>query len=185
MVWIESITSSAGGPLSAMVVRMSRTEVAAASWTGASPSPSRTRAQPHLVGRFLARDIDDALPPPTPAWPRPGAAGSTCRCPDRRRPASPSRRRSRRRSPGRTRRSRSTAAAGSADGSASSPTSSIARPPLDRSCSRRKGRDHRRYPGPACSTRRIRRTAPASATRPSRRPGRHIGSWAWPSRHAV
>ena len=40
MVWIESITSSAGGAAFS-VVRMSRTEVAAASCTGASPSPSR------------------------------------------------------------------------------------------------------------------------------------------------
>ena len=42
MVWIESITSSAGGSPSPSVVRMSRTEVAAASRTGALPSPSRT-----------------------------------------------------------------------------------------------------------------------------------------------
>ena len=41
MVWIESITSSAGGSAST-VVKMSRTEVAAASSTGALPSPSRT-----------------------------------------------------------------------------------------------------------------------------------------------
>ena len=41
IVWIESITSSAGGAPIDSVVRISRTDVAAASCTGALPSPSR------------------------------------------------------------------------------------------------------------------------------------------------
>jgi hypothetical protein len=41
MVWIESMMRSAGGVPIDRVVRMSRTEVAAASRTGACPSPSR------------------------------------------------------------------------------------------------------------------------------------------------
>ena len=41
MVWIESITTRAGGADSPSVVKMSRTEVAAASRSGAAPSPSR------------------------------------------------------------------------------------------------------------------------------------------------
>ena len=41
IVWIESITSSASGRPLPRVVRMSRTEVAEASRTGASPSPRR------------------------------------------------------------------------------------------------------------------------------------------------
>jgi hypothetical protein len=44
----------------ASVVRMSRTEVAAASCSGASASPSRAGAQPHLPGRLLAADVDSA-----------------------------------------------------------------------------------------------------------------------------
>ena len=42
MVWIESMTSNAGGSPSPIVVKMSRTDVAAANRTGARPSPSRT-----------------------------------------------------------------------------------------------------------------------------------------------
>jgi hypothetical protein len=41
-----------------MVVRMSRTEVAAASFSGACPSPGGG-PKPHLVGRFLARNVGD------------------------------------------------------------------------------------------------------------------------------
>ena len=48
------------------------------------------RAQPDLRHRLFARDIDDALAANWRAPPRPAAAGSTCRCPDRRRPARPS-----------------------------------------------------------------------------------------------
>jgi hypothetical protein len=41
MVWIESMITKAGGAPSPSVVNMSRTEVAAASWTGAEPRPRR------------------------------------------------------------------------------------------------------------------------------------------------
>ena len=120
------------------VVRMSRTEVAAASWTGASAEPEPHRAQPHLVGRFLARDIDDALPVERQLAPRPGAAGSTCRSPDRRRPASPTRRRSRRRSRGRTRRSRSAAARAARPRRRARPARPPARRSTDRAAPRRR-----------------------------------------------
>ena len=42
MVWIESITTSLGASGRSSVATMSRTMVAAASWTGASPTPSRS-----------------------------------------------------------------------------------------------------------------------------------------------
>ena len=41
IVWMESITTSAGGGIVANVVRMSRTDVADASNKGALPNPSR------------------------------------------------------------------------------------------------------------------------------------------------
>ena len=91
------------------------------------------RAQPHLLGRFLARDIDDVRCPRSPAAPRPGAAGSTCRCRDRRRPASPIPATM----PPPIARSNSAMPLGSRSGSAagvSSPTSGISRPPPCRLC---------------------------------------------------
>ena len=93
---------------------MSRTLVAAASCTGASRDAEPLGAQPHLVERFLARDIGGtppACPMPRRAPQRPAAAGSICRCRDRRRPAAPSPAPGRRRRPGRTRRCRSAGAA--------------------------------------------------------------------------
>ena len=98
------------------------------------------RAQPHLLGRFLARDIDDLACPRSRAAPRPGAATSTCRCRDRRRPASPIRRRSRRRSRGRIRRGRSAAARAAPPAFRARPAGSRGRRPADcawrRRCSR-------------------------------------------------
>ncbi len=133
MVWMESITSSAGGSPVAQ-----RGQDVAHRCRRRQPhrrlaKPEPDRAQPHLLGRFLARDIDDAAARARPARPRPAAAGSTCRCRDRRRPASPIPARSRRRSPGRTRRSRSAAARASAT-ALSRPTSAIVRPPPWRLC---------------------------------------------------
>ena len=60
------------------------------------------------------------------------------------------------------------------------PARSPARRPAD--CAwRQRCSTPRRFPGPACSTRRSRRIAPASGAAPTRRPGTHIGISAWPS----
>ncbi len=115
MVWIESITTTCGR---FGVVEggddVAHRLVAAASCTGAAGDAEPRRPQPHLVERFLARDIGaierrcrSCL---RPAPPSPAAARSICRCRDRRRSAAPSPAPCRRRRPGRTRRCRSCAA---------------------------------------------------------------------------
>ena len=60
MVWIESITSSAGGSMRAE----RRQDIAHAGFAGRAAhrrvgQPQPPGAQPHLIGGFLARDIDD------------------------------------------------------------------------------------------------------------------------------
>ena len=62
IVWIESITSKAGGAPFPMVVNMSRTEVAAANCTGASPSPSR-RARKRTWSTASSPEIYATLSP--------------------------------------------------------------------------------------------------------------------------
>ena len=62
MVWIESITSSAGGCPRRSVVRMSRTEVAAASRTGAAPRPSRRARSRTWSAASSPRNIGDLAP---------------------------------------------------------------------------------------------------------------------------
>ena len=115
------------------VVRISRTEVAAASCTGAVAQPQPPRAQPHLVRRLLARDIGDLQALRARSSPPPAAAGSTCRSPDRRRSASPTPRRTRRPAPGRARRSRSTSAPAAPPRHRARPAGSR-RPPPRRLC---------------------------------------------------
>ncbi len=97
MVWIESMTTRRG-------VLPSRQGCDDVLDRGLGGELDRRRgeaepfgAQPHLRDRLLAGNIDRAVRRIAPARPRPGSAASTCRCPDRRRPAAPSRGQSRRR----------------------------------------------------------------------------------------
>ena len=137
------------------------------------------RAQPHLVGRFLARDIDDlaarARASRAATWssrvdlPMPGSPPISIAEPATIPPP--------------IARSNSAMPLGSRSGSAAGvrarPAGSRARRPGD--CAwRRRCSTPRPLPGPACSTRRNRRTAPASGATPTRRPGRRSGTWAWP-----
>ena len=58
------MTTNFGRSPEASVAMMSSTEVCAASCTGASASPRRCGAHAHLVGGFLAGDVDDAAAAP-------------------------------------------------------------------------------------------------------------------------
>ena len=57
MVWIESITATRGASGRSSEATMSRTDVAATSWTGASARAKPLGAQPHLVDRLFAGDV--------------------------------------------------------------------------------------------------------------------------------
>ncbi len=94
--------------------------------------PQARRAQPHLAGRFLAADIDRALARRARRWPRPAAAASTCRCPDRRPSGLPSRAPARRPARGRIRRARSAAAPEAAFGRRARRMRPAGRRPTDR-----------------------------------------------------
>ena len=180
MVWIESITSRAGGaPLLERgqdVAHRGRRGELDRRVAEAEPA----RAQPHLVGRLLARDIGDALARAARSSPRPAAAGSTCRC-----PGSP---------PIRVAEPGDDAAADRAvelgdaglqplgQRDLGVEPDQLDRAPAGRQIvARRKGADDLRFPRPACSIRRSRRTGPASGSARTRRPGTRIAFWVSPS----
>ena len=54
------MTTNFGASPEPSVATMSSTNVCAASCTGVVGEPEPGRAQTHLGGRFLARDVDDA-----------------------------------------------------------------------------------------------------------------------------
>ena len=85
---------------------MSRRLIAAASSDRALGEAQAAGAQPHLLDRLLAGDIEHALPGTRRARRRPAAAGSICRSRDRRRAAPPRRAPGRRRARGRARQCR-------------------------------------------------------------------------------
>ena len=185
MVWIESMTASAGGRPCARVATMSSTLVSAASSTCAGRQPEALGAQAHLRDRLFARDVDDALARAGPSRRRPASGASTCRCRDRRRSGSPSRARSRRRRPGRARRCRRPSAAPRGPrprgprGERRAPWPGPAASPRAR-----RGRRRRRSPRRWCSSRCRPRNGPSSGYRRRRSSGRRrrCCSWPWLSR---
>ena len=106
MVWIESITTSAASPACSRLAAMSRRLIAAASSSGRVGHAQPAGAQADLLDGFLAGDVQHAAAGAREARRPPAAAGWTCRCRDRRRPAPPRPAPARRPAPGRVRRCR-------------------------------------------------------------------------------
>jgi hypothetical protein len=181
MVWMESMISSAGAGLAHGCKNIPNRGVAAASRTGCCPEAEPHRPQPHLLGRLLTRHILTGPPLACEARADLQQQGRFCRSPDRRRPASPIPGRCRRQSPGRTRKP--------------------ARQPLWQRC-RTIEPDQRNRAAAAlelCLAAKMfdtsaaswtsvfhsaqSRIGPATGSLPTRMPGTHISSSAWPSAH--
>ena len=136
------------------------------------------RAQPDLVDRLLAADVDHRAPARRRSPPRPGASACSCRCRGRRRSASPHRRTM----PPPSTRSSSSMPLGRRGGGAVSPasgTSSRRRPLRLAAGGRRPG--SRPPPRRCCSRRRTRRSGRPSAGGRRRSSGRRRRAAPWPS----